>query len=347
MGGQPAASCDAATSRSSVCAAAPSSIARRPVDPVGERVDLAADDEAGSGVEHDDVAVGPRRPRAPRAPRRRSRPVAARQVGGVGRCETESRGRPRTVRSRRRSSSSTVDAPVVRQLVEAVAVHDPRLTRRGAAASRPSARRTSGSATPISCRCTRPGLAIGPSRLNTVGMPISRRDGPANRNAGWKLGRSRTRCPRLDAVLDTLRRELDRDPELLEHVGGAALRRGDRLPVFAHRHPAPAVTIAAIVDTLIECESSPPVPTMSTRWPAARRSAARSPPAASAASSSPTVPRPSRPWRAVPRRTRSAGRRSPRRRGSSTSPRRPGRRTGRSGEQLGQQRGPTAVSSSR
>ena len=112
-------------------------------------------------------------------------------------------------------------------------------------------------ATPITCRRTRPGLAIGPSRLNTVGMPISRRDGPAKRNAGWNAGAKQKPMPGgVDAVLDTLRRRA-RSPtpsssstSAVPHFDEAALA-----PCLHTGTPAPATTIAAIVDTLIECES--------------------------------------------------------------------------------------------
>ena len=92
------------------------------------------------------------------------------------------------------------------------------------------------SATPISWRRTRPGLAIGPSRLNTVGMPISRRAGAAKRNAGWNARReAEADAGLLDAARDPLGRQLDDDAELLEHVGRAALRRRRPGAVLAHR----------------------------------------------------------------------------------------------------------------
>ena len=67
----------------------------------------------------------------------------------------------------------------------------------------------------------------------------------------------------LDAAQHALGRQLDRDAQRLEHVGRAALRRRRAGAVLAHGTPAPAVTMAAIVLTLIEWLRSPPVPTMS------------------------------------------------------------------------------------
>ena len=93
------------------------------------------------------------------------------------------------------SRASTVDVPVVvsssspppcttHASVEPCARSD---------ASMRSAKRAL--ATPISWRRTRPGLAIGPSRLKTVGIPISRRAGAAKRNAGWNRGAKQNPMP--------------------------------------------------------------------------------------------------------------------------------------------------------
>ena len=159
-------------------------------------------------------------------------------------------------------------------------------------------------------RRTRPGLAIGPRRLNTVGMPISRRGrrGEAERRveAG---GEAEADAGLLDAAPHAVGRQLDarrrapRSTSAVPHSDDAP-----RAPCLHTGTPAPATTIAAIVDTLIECERSPPVPTMSTarrpqvvveRHQLGRRRARRR--------AGPTARRPSPPWPAGRRRTRSAG----------------------------------------
>ena len=87
----------------------------------------------------------------------------------------------------------------------------------------------------MSWRRTRPGLAIGPSRLNTVGMPISRRDGAAKRKAGWKRGAKQKPMPASATHCgDAVRRQLDVDTQRFEHVSGATLRRGGAGSVLAH-----------------------------------------------------------------------------------------------------------------
>ena len=101
-------------------------------------------------------------------------------------------------------------------------------------ASMRSAKRAS--ATPITWRRTRPGLAIGPSRLNTVGMPISRRDGAAKRKAGWNRGAKQNPMPASSTQRRTpVRGQFDGHTELLEHVGRPALRRCAAGPVLADR----------------------------------------------------------------------------------------------------------------
>ena len=162
--------------------------------------------------------------------------------------------------------ASTVDGPGGRELVEPVAVHDHAVCRRHGCAARPaSARRSAGSATPISWRRTRPGLAIGPSRLNTVGMPISRRDGAAKRNAGWNRGAKQKPIP---ASVDAAQRR--RPARARSPRRGPRARRPSRTAttrpgaVLAHGHAGTGHDQGRHRRTLIECDRSPPVPTTST-----------------------------------------------------------------------------------
>ena len=153
-------------------------------------------------------------------------------------------------------------------------------------ASMRSAKRAS--ATPMIWRRTRPGLAIGPSRLNTVGIPISRRDGAAKRNAGWNRGAKQKPIPASSTQRCTPSGVSSSTTPSASST--SAVPHSDdapRAPCLHTGTPAPATTIAAIVETLIECERSPPVPTTSTAR--ARRSSpsGTSSAAASTASSSP------------------------------------------------------------
>ena len=220
------------------------------------------------------------------------------------------------------SRASTVDGPVVvsssspppwttHASVEPWARSD---------ASIRSAKRAS--ATPISWRRTRPGLAIGPSRLNTVGMPISRRAGAAKRNAGWKRGREAEADPGLlDAAPHAVGRQLDDDAELLEHVGRAAQRRRAAGAVLAHRdagagdddgrHRRHVDRVRAVAAGADDVDGARPQ-VVAERHELGRRRARRR--------ADPTARRPSRPWPAGRRRSRSAGPASPARRGSSPSP---------------------------
>ena len=169
------------------------------------------------------------------------------------------------VRTLSSSRASTVDVPVV-----VSSSRPPPCTTH--ARSDPCSRNdasmrsaTAGLATPISCRRTRPGLAIGPSRLNTVAMPISRLLGAANRNAGWNLGARQKPMPTVSTQRSTplgdnsMATPSSSSTSAAPHCDDAA-----RAPCLQTGTPAPATTIAAIVLTLMEWLRSPPVPTMST-----------------------------------------------------------------------------------
>ena len=229
------------------------------------------------------------------------------------------------------SSASTVDGPVVvsssspppwttQASVEPWARSD---------ASIRSAKRAS--ATPISWRRTRPGLAIGPSRLNTVGMPISRRDGAAKRNAGWKRGAKQKPMP----ASSTQRRTPSGDSSRTTPSASStsAVPHSDdapRAPCLHTGTPAPATTmrrhrrhvdrVRAVAAGADDVDGAGPQ-VVAQRHQLGRRRARRR--------AARTARRRSRPWPAGRRRTRSAGPAWPARRGSSPSPRGPARPTGR------------------
>ena len=119
-------------------------------------------------------------------------------------------------------------------------------------------------------------------------MPISRRAGAAKRNAGWNRGAKQKPMP----ASSTQRSTPSGDSSMTTPSSSntSAVPHSDdapRAPCLHTGTPAPATTMAAIVDTLIECERSPPVPTMSTARPRRSSSSGTSSAAASTASSSP------------------------------------------------------------
>ena len=70
------------------------------------------------------------------------------------------------------------------------------------------------------------GLVSGPSRLNAVRTPISRRVGPAWLIAGWKFGANMNANPSSwRAAPADARVVIDPDAERVEDVGGARLAR--------------------------------------------------------------------------------------------------------------------------
>ena len=124
------------------------------------------------------------------------------------------------------------------------------------------------SATPSTCRCAPAGLVSGPRMLNTVRIPISLRGGPANRMAGWNAGANMKPTPtsrRHRSTLSGPRSILTPAASSTSALPAALVMA--RLPCLATRRPAPTATSAAMVETLMECVPSPPVPQVSTRSP--------------------------------------------------------------------------------
>ena len=122
-----------------------------------------------------------------------------------------------------------------------------------------------GSATPIISRRTPAGLASGPRKLNAVGIPSSRRGGPAWRIAGWKRGAKQNPMP-----ASATHRATSSGPQSMRTPSASSTSAAPvdddaaRLPCLHTRPPAPATTSADSVDTLMVWARSPPVPTMST-----------------------------------------------------------------------------------
>ena len=120
------------------------------------------------------------------------------------------------------------------------------------------------SPTPSSCRRVPAGLVSGPSRLNAVRTPISRRVGPAWRIAGWKFAANRKAKPRsrsaapADAASWSIRMPSASSTSADPDRDVIAL-----LPCLATGTPAAAATSAAVVEMLNVPLPSPPVPTTS------------------------------------------------------------------------------------
>ena len=148
------------------------------------------------------------------------------------------------------------------------------------------------SAQPIAEDAGRAGLVSGPSRLKTVAMPISRRAAAACRIAGWKAAANRKVIPASSATSPT--RETSRSSRMPSASSTSAdpdLEEADRLPCLTILAPAPAATIADIVEMLTEKDRSPPVPTMSSTRPGTKIGLAlASMPSATPASSSTVSP---------------------------------------------------------
>ena len=81
----------------------------------------------------------------------------------------------------------------------------------------------------------RPGFVSGPSRLNAVRSPSSRRVGAACRIDGWNVGANRNAMPASSRQRSTTAGPArDRHAERLEHVGAAAAARDRAVAVLGH-----------------------------------------------------------------------------------------------------------------
>ncbi len=125
-----------------------------------------------------------------------------------------------------------------------------------------------GSAQPIAWAAGRTGLASGPSTLNVVAMPSSRRGTAACRSAGWKAAAKQNVMPTCSASRATRSGGRSRRiPSASSTSAEPAWLEAERLPCLTTRAPAPAATIAAMVEMLTLMERSPPVPTTSSARP--------------------------------------------------------------------------------
>ena len=110
--------------------------------------------------------------------------------------------------------------------------------RRGSAARRASARPATGRPRRPPGAAPGPGWPSGPRMLNAVGMPSSRRGGPAWRSAGWNAGREAERhagLPRRSAATSSGASSIA-TPSASSRSADAARRRRGPVAVLAHRH---------------------------------------------------------------------------------------------------------------
>jgi hypothetical protein len=107
-------------------------------------------------------------------------------------------------------------------------------------------------------------LLIGPSTLNTVRMPRSRRGSVAFRNAQWYAGANRNATPTSLIVRAASAGVWStKAPSASSTSAEPARELTARLPCLATCAPAAAATNATAVETLNVPDSSPPVPQVS------------------------------------------------------------------------------------
>ena len=137
-------------------------------------------------------------------------------------------------------------------------------------------------------------------QVEHVGTPSSRRR-RRRPERGWKRGAKQNPMPACRRIPHTLGVSSIATPSVLQHIGRAALDDAARAPCLHTGAPAPATTMAAIVDTLIECDVAPRADNVD----AGRARPRRAPHwrAASTASRRPANSSTSRPWPATRRRT--------------------------------------------
>jgi hypothetical protein len=124
------------------------------------------------------------------------------------------------------------------------------------------------SAHPIAWAAGLTGLASGPRTLNVVPMASSRRGTAAWRSAGWNAAAKQKVIPTCSARRATWSGgRSSRMPSASSTSAEPAWLEADRLPCLTTRAPAPAATIAAMVEMFTLIDRSPPVPTTSSDRP--------------------------------------------------------------------------------
>ncbi|BDD99585.1 hypothetical protein MFTT_36790 [Mycolicibacterium fortuitum subsp. fortuitum] len=155
-------------------------------------------------------------------------------------------------------SSSSPSSPCTTSTLEPRAAYTPAIT---------SAR--SSNAQPIRPARGIAGLVSGPSRLKTVGTPISRRTTEACRYDGWNCGAKAKPMPTSVTLRATSSGPRSiRTPSASRVSAPPDSEDAARFPCLITGTPHAATTMAAMVDRFTVLAPSPPVPTMSTvSWP--------------------------------------------------------------------------------
>ena len=101
-----------------------------------------------------------------------------------------------------------------------------------------------------------------------VATPSSRRGTAACRSAGWNAAAKQKVIPASSPIRATLAPgRSSRMPSASSTSAEPALDEADRLPCLTTGAPAPAATIAAMVEMFTDIDRSPPVPTTSSTRP--------------------------------------------------------------------------------
>src|SRR3954451_13235517 len=124
------------------------------------------------------------------------------------------------------------------------------------------------SAQPIACAAGLAGWASGPRKLKVVAPPSSRRATAACRSAGWNAAAKQKVIPASSPILATAGAGRSRRiPRASSTSADPAFEDAERFPCLTTGAPAPAATIAAIVEMFTDMDRSPPVPTTSSTRP--------------------------------------------------------------------------------
>ena len=122
--------------------------------------------------------------------------------------------------------------------------------------------------TPTTCRVAPAGFVSGPSRLNAVRTPISRRVGAACFIDGWNVGAKKNAMLPVRSARSTTAGAAARFTPSCSNTSALPQRlETDRLPCLATLTPHAATTIAAADEMLNVPARSPPVPQVSQTSP--------------------------------------------------------------------------------
>mmetsp|Transcript_36555 Transcript_36555/g.114541 ORF Transcript_36555/g.114541 Transcript_36555/m.114541 type:complete len:229 (+) Transcript_36555:434-1120(+) len=124
--------------------------------------------------------------------------------------------------------------------------------------------------TPMTTRCARAALVMGPRMLKTVRTPSALRAGATSFMAGWFTGAYMKPTPHFSTHSATFSGSSSiLMPSASSTSAEPHMDDTERLPALQVLQPAAAASTAAAVEMLMVCAPSPPVPTMSRSLPVA------------------------------------------------------------------------------